>query len=128
MLAIDLSPDSSVHLNKRGKQNQVSSRSRFDLHSPKAFYRCFRKQYGHVLCLLFKEACLYASTDWLSSSVNQRLARCQLNECCINEELVSTNDLLGSLRENDVCWKNGQFDEENFTVKCYVKTCSCSRK
>ena len=70
--------DSSADVFKRTKQHHVNSNSRFDLHSPKARCRCFRKQHGHVFCLLSKEACLYAGADCLSSTVSQRVARSPL--------------------------------------------------
>ena len=70
--------DSSAVLEKWGTRHHVSLNLWFDLHSSKALHCCFQKQQGHVFCLLFMEACLYAGTDWLSSSVSQRVARGQL--------------------------------------------------
>ena len=58
--------------------------SLFYLHSRKMLYCRFRKQRSHMLCLHSsdswttpqpKEVCLYTNTDWLSSSVNQKVAR-----------------------------------------------------
>ena len=45
--------DCSAHLDKRSKQQHVISNSRFDLHSPKALYLCFRKQHSHIVCSHF---------------------------------------------------------------------------
>ena len=43
--------DSSAHLDKRSKQHHVILNSQLDIHIPKEFHPCFRKQHGHVLCL-----------------------------------------------------------------------------
>ena len=75
-----LETDSSAHLDKRSEQHLLSSNSWFILHIPKALHRCFRKQHGHVFCLQSEKACLYASADWLSPSVSQRVARGPLSK------------------------------------------------
>ena len=60
--------DSSAHLDKRSKQHQVCSNSRFDLHCPKAlyssvFFNTRRSRALLTLRLLSREASLYASAD-----------------------------------------------------------------
>ena len=69
--------DSSAHLDKRSKQHHVSANPRFDLHSPKNASLLFSKDNTATrFCRLCKEVCLlYAGADWLSSAVNQRVAR-----------------------------------------------------
>ena len=57
--------DSSTPLDKQDKQHPVNSNSRFNLHSPKLYYR-FWKQYCPMFCLLSKEVCLYGGADWPS--------------------------------------------------------------
>ena len=68
-------PHGSANLDTRRKQHYLSSDSRFNLHSPKVCYRCFRKRHSHVLLHqstmvlgqsagLSKEVCLYAGADW----------------------------------------------------------------
>ena len=62
----------------------MSSNSRFDLRSAKALYWFLsfflsvffsKTKHGNMFCLPSKEACLYAGANWLSTSVNQRVAR-----------------------------------------------------
>ena len=48
--------------------------------APKSFAVVFENKHGHVFCLLLKEAFLYASADWLSSSVCQRVATGQFGD------------------------------------------------
>ena len=51
--SLDLSPgaDRFAHVDEGSEPTRVSSNSRFfDLYSPRALYRCFWKQQGHVLC------------------------------------------------------------------------------
>ena len=43
--------DRFAHLDKRSKEHHANSTRLFDLHSPKAPCRCFRKQHGHVVCV-----------------------------------------------------------------------------
>ena len=67
--------DSSAHLGKLSRQHYGSWNSQFDLHGPKALHCCFPKRHGHVFYLLSKEACLFAGTHWINSSVSQRVAK-----------------------------------------------------
>ena len=78
--------DSSAHLDKRSKQNHVSSNSRFDPHSRFAVLfennvtTCFvdtTVELEQPAVLSNEACCLYAGVDWLSSSVRQRVARDQ---------------------------------------------------
>ena len=51
--SLDLSPgaDRFAHVDEGSEPTRVSSNSRFfDFYSPRALYRCFWKQQGHVLC------------------------------------------------------------------------------
>ena len=50
----------------------------------------------------FKEACLYAGADWLSSSVSQRVARGQSNWVTAGHEIE---------REAEACKKKKKNDE-----------------
>lgn len=69
--------DSSAYINKQSQQRHARSNSRFDLLNPKALHSChwFWKQHSRVFCLLSTVVCLLAGTDWLSSSVIQRVSK-----------------------------------------------------
>ena len=45
--------DSSAHLDKQSKQHRLHSNARYDLHSLKALFICFRKQRDQNLCLRY---------------------------------------------------------------------------
>ena len=129
--------DGSAHLHRRSTQHYVRDSSRFDLHSPKALSRCFPKQHGHLLgqpiaAGVRRRVCVYASADWLSCFVSQRMAKGQLASLQLPSAPFARRILsVRRVKEQRVSlahfWpEQTPFDRRNGrpTGQCYVETYS----